>query len=154
MKKKLFAIIIVKSLTQQTYESNIKGAIVNGYLQTVSRNSIVIQMHTEEQILLIKILQPGNLILYLDATGSIVRKIDKFHKRILYYALTVKHPEAKTSPIPLAEMTSSEHTNVEIAHFLSKWFYNVKKVLNKATILTHVEVDFSWAMLHSVENEK
>ena len=60
-------------------------------------------MHTEEQILLIKKLQPGNLILHLDATGSIVRKIDKFHKRILYYALTVKHPEAKTSPIPLAD---------------------------------------------------
>ena len=90
--------------------------------------------------------------MHLDATGSIVRKIDKFHKRILYYALTVKHPEAKTSPVPLDEMISSEHTNVEIVHFLSKWFYNVKKVLNKSTILTHVEIDFSWAMLHDVCN--
>ena len=58
----------------------------------------------------------------------------------------MSHPEAKTSPIPLADMISSEHTNVEIGHFLSKWFYNVKKVLNKDTIITHVEVDFSWAM--------
>ena len=139
-------------ITQQTYESTIKGAIVNGYLLTVSRYPIVIHLHTEEQILLIKRLHPGNLTLHLDATGSIVRKIEKFHKRILYYALTVKHPEAKTSPVPLAEMISSEHTNVEIAHFLSKWFYNVKKVLNKSTILTHVEVDFSWAMLHGVCN--
>ena len=43
----------------------------------------------------------------------------------------MKHPEAKASLVPLTEMICSEHTNVEVAHSLSKWFYNVKKVLNK-----------------------
>ena len=57
---------------------------------------------------------------------------------------------AKTSPIPLAEMISSAHTNVEIAYFLSKWLYDVKQVLHKDTTESLVEVDFSWAMLHSV----
>ena len=90
--------------------------------------------------------------MHLDATGSVVRKIDKLHKRILYYALVVRHPEAQTSPVPLAEMLSSEHTNVEITHFLTKWLYNMKKILNIETILTQVEVDFSWPMLHSVCN--
>ena len=139
-------------ITQKTYESNIKGTLLNGYIQTVSRCPIVIHMHTEEQILLIRKLLPNNLILHLDATGSVVRKIDKFHKRILYYALIVRHPEAQISPLPLAEMLSSEHTNVEIIHFLNKWFYNVKLLLTKETTVTHVEVDFSWPMLHSVCN--
>ena len=80
-------------ITKKTYESNIKGTLLNGYIQTVSRCPIVIHMHTEEQILHIRKLLPNNLILHLDATGSVVRKIDKFHKRILYYALIVKHPD-------------------------------------------------------------
>ena len=61
-------------ITQKTYESNIKGTLLNGYIQTVSRCPIVIHMHTEEQILLIRKLLPNNLILHLDATGSVVRK--------------------------------------------------------------------------------
>ena len=107
-------------------------------------------MHTENKLLLLRKLQSNDLTLHLDATGSIVRKIEKFHKRILYYALVVRHPEAQISPLPLAEMLTSELTNVEITHFLSKWSYNLKKVLNKQTTISHVEVDFSWPMLHSV----
>ena len=90
--------------------------------------------------------------MHSDATGSVVRKIDKLYKRILYYALVVRHPEVQTSPVPLAEMLSSEHTNVEITHFLTKWLYNMKKIIYKETILTQVEVDFSWPMLHSVNS--
>ena len=109
-------------------------------------------MHIKDQLLLLRKLQSNDLTLHLDATGSIVRKIEKFHKRILYYALVVRHPEAQISPLPLAEMLTSEHTNVEITHFLSKWSYNLKKDLNKQTTISHVEVDFSWPMLHSVCN--
>ena len=46
-------------------------------------------------------------------------------------------------------MLSSEHTNVEIAHFLNRWQYTVKKVLNREFTPAHIEVDFSWAMFHS-----
>ena len=90
-------------------------------------------MHTEEQIPLIRKQRPNILILHLDATGSVVSKIDKFHKRVICYALIVRHPEAQISPLPLAEMLSSEHTNVETIHFLNKWFYNVKILLTKET---------------------
>ena len=88
-------------------------------------------MYTEEQILLLKRIKLDDLILHLDATGSIVRKIDKEQKSFLYYALTIRHPEAKLSPIPLAEMLSSDQTNVEISHLLNKWLYSVRKVLNR-----------------------
>ena len=46
---------------------------------------------------------------------------------IMYYALSVKHPEARVSPIPLAEMISSEQTNVEISNFLSDGYMMSKK---------------------------
>ena len=32
----------------------------------------------------------------------------------------MKHPEYSTSPIPLAEMKSSDHSKAEISHFLNK----------------------------------
>ena len=107
-------------------------------------------MFTEDQLLLIRKLQSSDLTLHSDATGSVVRKTDKLRKRILYYALVVRHPEAQISPLPLAEILNSEHTNVEITHFLSKLSYNLKKVLNKQTTVSHVEIDFSWPMLYSV----
>ena len=139
-------------ITQKTYDSNIKGTVFNGYIQTISRNPFVIHLHTEEQISIIKKIPSENFTLHLDATGSVIRKLDKTHKSSLYYALTIKHPFSKVSPIPLAEMISSDQTNVEITNFLLKWRYNVKKVLKKDITPTHIEVDFSWPMLHSTCN--
>ena len=80
----------------------------------ISKEPIVIHLYSEEQILLLKQFQSKRIFLHLDATGSVVRKLDKGQKLFLYYALTIRHPEAKISPIPLAEMLSSDHTNVEI----------------------------------------
>ena len=100
--------------------------------------------------LILKSIDKTKLSLHLDATGSVVRKIDRDQKKFLYYALTLKHPIMKISPIPLAEMLSSSHTNVEITHFLHKWSYDVKLVLNHEICPAHIEVDFSWVMLHSI----
>ena len=107
-------------------------------------------MFSEEQILLLKHLDLNQVSIHLDATGSVVRKIDKHQKAFLYYALTIRHPNAKTSHIPLAEMLSSDHTNIEISHFLNKWLYAVKSVINKKFAPNHVEIYFSWAMIHSI----
>ena len=90
--------------------------------------------------------------MHLDATGSVIRKLDHLKKRILYYAISVKHPLSHVSPIPLAEMVSSEQTNLEIAHLLNRWLYDVKKVTSSEILPNKVEVDFSWAMLHGVCN--
>ena len=129
-------------ITQRTYETTIKGTYFNGYIQTISRYPIVVHMHTEEQLLLVRKLQSNDLTLHLDATGSIVRKIDKFHKRIMYYALVAIHPEAQISPLPLAEMLTNEQTNVEIthnivihicsAHIMHRFSYKIeRKLLSK-----------------------
>ena len=134
--------------TKQTYDVSIKGNKINGYIQSISRQPVVVHMYSEDQILILKHFNWGNITLHLDATGSVVRKLDKEQKTFQYYAITIKHPEAKISPIPLAEMLS-DHTNVEISHFLSKWLYDANKILNKQFNPAHIEIDFSWAMLHS-----
>ena len=64
-------------ITKKTYESNIKGNVIDGYIQSFSRCPILVHMHSEEQILLIRKLRANILMLHLDATGSVVRKIDK-----------------------------------------------------------------------------
>ena len=107
-------------------------------------------MYTEEQILVLKSIAKSNLILHSDATGSVVRKIDQFQKKFLYYASTLQHPQMKISPIPLADMLSSNHTNVEITYFLHKWIYDVKLILKHDICPSQIKVDFSWAMLHGI----
>ena len=133
-----------------SYASTIVGNHLNGYVQMLCHTPLMIHLHSEKQILLLKYLEKGCLTLHFDATGSVIRKLDKFQKKILYYALSVKHPETRVSPIPLAEMISSEQTNVGISNFLNRWLYDVKKVTNKLIVPNQIEVDYSWAMLHSV----
>ena len=100
-------------------------------------------MYTEEQIFLLKHFT-------FDANGC---TIGKAQKAFLYYAFTIRHPEAKLSSMPIAEMLSSEQTMVEISHFLSNRLCIAKKVLNKEFTSTHIEIDFSWAKYLSIRME-
>ena len=137
-------------VTKKSYDSTIKGKDLNGYIQMISRYPLIIHMYCEEQLVFLKLIEKSKLKLHLDATGSVVRKLDRDEKNFLYYALTLQHPIAKISPIPLAEMLTNEQTNVEITHFLNRWYYDVRRILNRDICPSQVEVDFSWAMLHSI----
>ena len=53
------------------------------------------------------------------------------------------------SPVPVAEMISNDHTTAEITHFLYRWFLTCKKVISKDLNIAQVEMDYSWAILHS-----
>ena len=75
----------------------------------------MVHMFTEKQL---EILKSHPIILHLDATGSLIHKTDPIHKSLFYYVLTIQHPSVNTSPIPLAEMISSDHTTAQISHFL------------------------------------
>ena len=99
---------------------------------------------------LLKHFKWDNLLYILMQKVQLFGKLIKNKKTFLYYALTVRHPNAIISSIPLAEMLSSDHTNVEISHFLNKWLYTTKKVFSKAFSQAHIEIDYSWAMLHSI----
>ena len=138
--------------TQMSYISTIIGNTLNGYIEFLSHSPFIIHLYSREQIMLLKKLEKRSFTLHLDATGSVIRKLDHLKKRILYYAISVKHPLSHVSPIPLAEMVSSEQTNLEISHLLNRWLYDVKKITSSEILLNKVKVDFSWAMLHGVCN--
>ena len=73
--------------TKKTYDLSIIGNFMNGYIQSVSRQPVVIHMYSEEQMLLLKHFKWDKITLHFDATGSVVRKIDKEQKTFLYCAL-------------------------------------------------------------------
>jgi len=58
---------------------------------------------------------------YLDATGTVVRKIDKNSKKVLYYVLVVNVPLPRNSSVtcPVVEMSSSAHDIVVISQWLN-----------------------------------
>ncbi|KAI6648693.1 hypothetical protein LOD99_7919 [Oopsacas minuta] len=49
-------------------------------------------------------------------------------------------------------MISSGHTSAEISYFLHKWYLDTKKILGYNINIGQVEIDFSWALIHSVCN--
>ena len=53
----------------------------------------------------------------------------------------MQHPVYCTSPVPVAEMISSDHGTAEITHFLNKW--------DKDLRIDQIEMDYSWAIMHS-----
>ena len=70
-------------------------------------------------------------------------------KSIYYYALTLQHPIYCISPVPVAEMISSDHGTAEITHFLNKWVLTSKVILHKDLNINQIEMDYSWAIMHS-----
>ena len=100
---------------QQYYRNSVISLHVSGYIQSLSHNPFIVHMYTEDQIKILKLFKDTRMVPHLYATGSIVRKIEPSLKKVLYYALTVRHPTYSTSPVPLAEMISSGHTSADIS---------------------------------------
>ncbi|KAI6658828.1 hypothetical protein LOD99_15153 [Oopsacas minuta] len=94
---------------QQYYRNVTVGSNVRGYIQSLGHNPFIIHLYTEDQIKILKCFKDKSIILHLDATGSIIRKIEPSQHKVFYYALTAQHPTCSTSPVPLAEMISSGH---------------------------------------------
>ncbi|CAK6965265.1 hypothetical protein D5F01_LYC09263 [Scomber scombrus] len=57
-------------------------------------------------------------IVYLDATGSIVRKGKGQTSPFYVYELVVRHPTKGSSPLPVATYITSDHTTASVSHFL------------------------------------
>lgn len=88
-----------------------------------------------------------DFVVNIDATGSVVRKIDQCEdKRVYYYALVYRYGNRI---IPLSEFISSKHSTP----FIENWL-----LMLKAHILQHTElplfkrvvIDFSWPLIHAI----
>ena len=137
---------------QEYYRNITVNNILRGYIQSLGHDPFIVHMYSQDQIQVLNYFKGKKVIVHLDSTGSIIRKINSSQKRVFYYALTIRHPEVTTSPLPLAEMISSAHSSAEISYFLHKWSLDSKKVLSREINIGHVEIDYSWALIHSVCN--
>ena len=135
--------------TQQYFRYLLPDSPIPGYVQYFVQDPFIVHMYTLKQIELLKLLKHYAIQSNLDATGSLISKPPFCHNKIFYCALTIQHPEYSTSPIPVAEMISSDHSTAEISHFLNKWCLNTKLVINRDIKIDKIEMDYSWAMIHS-----
>ena len=67
---------------------------------------------------------------------------------IYYYAMIIHH-EAQ-GPIPICEMLTSDQTTPNLTYCFLKWLRSLHEVsTNCAKKIKHIEIDQSWALLHS-----
>ena len=99
--------------TQKLFRSVLPDDQIPGYIQYLVQYPFLIHLFTKKQIEIIKTFQTK----HIDATGSLIKKPPTCDKPIYYYALTLHHPVYCTSPVPVAEMISSDHGTAEITHF-------------------------------------
>ena len=111
------------SITHEYYRNLLSEKPIPGYIQYFVKDPFIIHLYTKRQIEVMKSLTKS-IILYLDATGSIISKPQFCMKPIYYYAPTLQHPDYQITFIPVAEMISSDQGTAEITHFLNKWYLN------------------------------
>ena len=122
---------------------------VKGYIHATNLDPFSASLYTEEQLKLTKEhFKHGSSVLYLDATGSVIQKRPGSKKAIFYYALVLKG-ETDSPPLPVMEWVSEDHTVPKITSALLNFNYDLNKVGCKKNP-RRVEIDFSWALIHSV----
>jgi len=110
-------------------------------------------VYSIEQLHLLKSLDSTKPVTgYLDATGTVVRKADRNHKRVLYYALVTSFQLPYNSSINCAivEMVSSAHDICVISQWLCAFKAFALKNKPSWSIFTNVVTDFSFAQMHAL----
>lgn len=78
---------------------------------------------------------------YFDATGQVVKKLHE--KRVLYYSMVVK--ETSLPVVPVLEFITDQHAT----HYIVRPLLLFKAAIGPRYKPIRVEVDFSWAIIHS-----
>ena len=123
-----------------------------GFVQYFSSYPFKVHMMLDDQAALyLNEVKNGDTVLYLDATGSLVKNIPGQKKQVFYYALIMENPIKGRAGIPVSEMLTNDQHASEIKHFLSRFVNTVSKSRAIASVVPRrVETDFSWALLQSV----
>ena len=123
---------------------------IKTFVQSVSIAPVIVHLWTESGVRLYHQLSCCNA-LFLDATGSVVRKIPNC-KRILYYEMSIRNPSGSGCSIPVAAMLASDHTVSAISHFLQTFRDAEKRIFGFRSLVVPVvvKIDFSMALLSSI----
>ncbi|CAG7818834.1 unnamed protein product, partial [Allacma fusca] len=95
------------------------------------------------------------IILHIDATGSLIRKLPVVvgNKRVYVYSVVLKNPAPKIPPVAIAEFIQNTHTAAGISTSLNTIFdamYSEFGPNFKSRLLMRVETDFSKALIGGV----
>lgn len=78
-------------------------------------------------------------IVYLDATGSVVKKAKGQSSPFYIYELIVRHPLKGCSPVPVATFVTAEHTTASVSFFLGSFMTDCVKLhgtkIRKRTVM-------------------
>lgn len=103
-------------------------------------------MHTAQDLVAMK--SQKNIILHLDATGSIVRRPQDLDcKRIYYFCILARH---EVEIIKLTHMITSEHTTASIGNLLSVHKNFVLEQNKKWPFAKIIVVDQAWASINAI----
>jgi len=85
------------------------------YIREIGLDPLVVLMFSDEQLKIIQHLSSAKTLdLYVDATGSVIRKVHG-QKRPLLDSLVA---ELQNTTVSLADMLTTKHTIPRISHFL------------------------------------
>lgn len=137
-------------------ENNVEGAEI--FVHEVCGVPFSVFSISDQQIeVLMKMLADGDVIvLYVDATGSVVSAPQGTTKRIYYYAgvLALRvFDETRAILCPLLEMVSASHNAYTIGKWLRHLRYMLSLVTSKWPIINHLVTDFSYAILNAASVE-
>ncbi|KAE9523105.1 hypothetical protein AGLY_016492 [Aphis glycines] len=124
----------------------------NNFVQHVGIPSV--HCYSKEQLdILKKLIKSQNAVTgYMDATGTLVRKIYKNSKRVLYYVVVVNVPLPRNSSVtcPVVEMISSAHDKVAILQWLNAFKAFVLKHKLTWPVFTNIVTDFSYTQMNAL----
>lgn len=95
---------------------------INEYVRLCSVKPLAVVLFSELQLEIVKTLRKvtGKVVAHLDATGSVVQKLEKKDKKqFLLYAVAVKSPLTGEPPVAVCQFVLSDQSQGSIEHALN-----------------------------------
>ena len=134
--------VLCQKLCLFSHETQLKG-----YVQEIGQNPFGLLLMSNIQVQAWKIIRKSNLVLYFDATSSVLVPVLN-QKRPFLYSI-VSHDKINRVIFPIAEFLSTAHDSLTI----SKYLLSIKHHLKESDFESAVRIvvtDFSWALMVSV----
>ena len=87
--------------------------------------------------------------LLFDATSSLFKKIAG-HNKLLYYVLCARHPFKNSTPFPIAELVSSNHSINGIAQLFLTFLDSYNKIVKYTYTPKIIITDWSTAIIGAI----
>ncbi len=93
-----------------------------------------------------------NDIVYLDATGSVIKKSTAESPPYYVYELVVRNPSKGASPLPVATYVTCDHTTASVTYFLQAFQTDVIRMYGNVAIKRPLMIicDGSLVLMHSI----